>query len=158
MQQVRELLVADGIHRLHHAVECARLTLLRPWLRRSLSALFQTAPRVYGWYRTRWSCTTLAMQLHTKPGIAVSAETVRRWLHELGWGWKRAKLVAKDTDPQRVERLARIRWHFEHLRARDVMVFGDELDSHLLPKVGQAWIPKGVRKTVMTPGQNATHY
>ena len=135
-----------------------RTTVLMPWRQRSLRALLKAAPRTYGWCRTCWSCATLAMQLHTKHGIAVSAETVRRWLHELGWVWKRAKLVAKDTDPQRVERLACIRWHFEHLRAQDVMVCADELDIHLLPKVGYTWRPKGAREIVMTPGQHAKHY
>jgi transposase len=135
-----------------------RTAILRPWLRRSLGALLKAPPRAYGWCRTRWSCATLAAQLYTKHGLEVSAETVRRWLHELGWVWKRAKLVAKDTDPQRVERLARIRFQFERLGAREVMVFADELDIHLLPKVGYAWIPKGARELVMTPGQNAKHY
>jgi transposase len=51
--------------------------------------------------------------LQAKWGVVVSAETMRRWLHELGWVWKRAKLVAKDDDPHRVERLARIRYIFE---------------------------------------------
>src|SRR2546425_12763818 len=94
------------------------------------------APRTYGWCRTRWSCATLAATLQAKHGIEVSAETVRRWLHELGWVWKRAKLVAKDDDPQRMERLARIRFHHENLQAHEVMFFADELDIHLLPKVG----------------------
>ena len=135
-----------------------RTAVRRPWLRRSLGALLKASPHAYGWCRTRWSCATLAAQLYTKHGLEVSAETVRRWLHELGWVWKRAKLVAKDTDPQRVERLARIRFHFERLGTREVMVFADELDIHLLPKVGYAWIPKGARELVMTPGQNAKHY
>jgi hypothetical protein len=34
---------------------------------------------------------------------------MRRWVHEVDWEWKRAKLSAKDDDPQRVEKLARIR-------------------------------------------------
>ena len=76
----------------------------------------------------------------------------------MGWVWKRAKLVAKDNDPQRVERLARIRFHAERLQAHEVMVFADELDIHLLPKVGAAWMPKGSQEEVMTPGQNAKHY
>ena len=70
-------------------------TILLPWLTRSLSALLKKAPRAYGWCRTRWSCATLAATLQAKDGIAVSADTVRRWLHEIGWVWKRAKLVAK---------------------------------------------------------------
>ena len=68
-----------------------RMTVLMPWLLRSLSALLKAAPRTYGWCRTRWSCATLTATLKTKHGIEVSAETVRRWLHELGWVWKRAK-------------------------------------------------------------------
>src|SRR6266700_1615364 len=106
-------------------------------------ALLKVAPRTYGWCRTRWSCATLAATLQAKHGIAVSAETVRRWLHEIGWVWKRAKLVAKDDDPHRIERLARIRFHVETLQAHEVMVFADELDIHLLPKVGAAWMPQG---------------
>src|SRR3989449_551809 len=135
-----------------------RTTLLMPWLQRSLGALLKVPPRTYGWCRTRWSCATLAAQLKAQHGLEVSAWTVRRWLHDMGWVWKRATLVAKDNDPQRVERLARIRWHAERLQAREVMVFADELDIHLLPKVGAAWMPKGSQEEVMTPGKNEKHY
>jgi putative transposase len=133
-------------------------TMLMPWLTRSLSALLKKAPRAYGWCRTRWSCATLAATLRTKHGIAVSAETVRRWLHEIGWVWKRAKLVAKDDDPHRIDRLARIRFHHENLQAQEVMVFADELDIHLLPKVGAAWMLQGTQAAIMTPGTNEKHY
>ena len=135
-----------------------RTTVLTPSLKRSLLALLKAAPRASGWCRTRWSCATLAVTLHAKRGITVSVETVRRWLHDVGWVWKRAKLVAKDTDPQRVERLARIRWVFEHLQAWETLVFADELDIALLPKVGSAWMPIGTQVEVMTPGQNEKHY
>jgi putative transposase len=72
--------------------------------------------------------------------------------------WKRATLVAKDDDPQRVNRLARIRLVFEQLKLCEAIVFADELDIPLLPKVGCAWMPKGTQVQVMTPGQNAKHY
>lgn len=91
---------------------------LGPALKRSVRALLPTVPRACGWCRTRWSCATVALELQARRGLTVSAETVRRWLHELGWEWKRAKLVAKDDDPQRGEKLARIRDAFEQLRAR----------------------------------------
>ena len=132
-------------------------TILMPWLTRSLGALLKKAPRAYGWCRTRWSCATLAMTLQTKHGIAVSAETVRRWLHEIGWVWKRAKLIAKDDDPHRTDRLALIRFHHETLQAHEVMVFADELDIHLLPKIGAAWRLQGPQEEIMTPGTNEKH-
>ena len=132
-------------------------TILMPWLTRSLSALLKKAPRAYGWCRPRWSCATLAATLQAKHGIAVSAETVRRWLHEIGWVWKRAKLVAKDDAPHRIERLARSRFHHENLQAHEVMVFADDLDIHLLPKVGAAWMLQGTQDEIMTPGTNEKH-
>ncbi len=111
----------------------------------------------YGWCRTRWSCATLALTWQATRGIIVSAETMRRWLHEIGWVWKRATRVAKDDDPQRVNRLARIRWVFEQLTRCEAMVFADELASHLLPQVGCAWMPQGTQLAVMTPGQHQKH-
>jgi putative transposase len=98
------------------------------------------------------------LTLQANHGIAVSAETVRRWLHEIGWVWKRAKLIAKDDDPHRIDRLACIRFHHETLQAHEVMVFADELDIHLLSKIGAAWMRQGTQEEIMTPGTNEKHY
>ena len=131
---------------------------LTPPVRRSLLALLKQVPSVYGWCRTRWSCATLATQLQLQRGLVVSASTLRRWLHALGWVWKRAQLVARDDDPLRVEKLARIRYTLETLRKRAVLLFADELDIHLLPKVGYQWMPQGTTVKLVTPGQNQKHY
>jgi transposase len=135
-----------------------RTTCLSPCVKRSLLALLKAAPQAFGWCRTRWSCASLSAQLQVNRGITVSAETTRRWLHKLGWVWKRAKLAAKDDDPQRVEKLARIRWLFEHLGAKQLLLFADELDIHLLAKVGYQWMEKGTQQEVMTPGSNEKNY
>jgi transposase len=141
-----------------YAPQPRRLRLLTPSLKRSVHALLKTAPRTYGWCRTRWSCATLAVEVQVRRGIRVSAETLRHWLHELGWEWKRAKVAAKDDDPHRVEKLARIRLAFEQLRAGAALFFTDELDISLLPKVGYQWMPKGEQVEVMTPGTNEKRY
>jgi transposase len=135
-----------------------RTTTRSPSVKRSLLALLNAAPSAFGWCRTRWSCASLATQLKVNRGIEVSADTTRRWLHQLGWVWKRAKLIAKDDDPQRIEKLARIRWIFEHLSTKQLLLFADELDIHLLPKVGYAWMEKGTQQEVMTPGSNQKNY
>jgi transposase len=140
------------------AIQQRRLRLLTPSLKRSVLALLKTAPRVLGWCRTRWSCTTLAVELQVRRGITVSAETMRHWLHDLGWEWKRAKVVAKDDDPERVPKLARIRLAFEQLCTGTALFFADELDINLLPKVGYQWMPKGEQGEVLTPGTNEKRY
>ena len=136
----------------------ARRPVWGPALKRSVLAILHAVPRACGWCRTRWSCATIALELQARRGLVVSAETVRRGLHALDWEWKRAQLVAKDNDPQRVEKLARIRLAFEQLRAGAALFFADELDISLLPKVGYQWMPKGAQVEVMTPGTNEKRY
>jgi transposase/IS1 family transposase len=131
---------------------------LTPTRQRSLLALLKNAPSIYGWCRTRWSCAALAKTLQRRGGWRVSAETVRRWLHALGWVWKRAKLAAKDNDPERITKLARIRLLRENLRPRQALLLADELDIHLLPKSGYQWMEKGTQGEVMTPGKNEKRY
>ena len=159
----------SSVYRIVHAYHAQRLEELcatppttaawvSPSLRRSLVAMLRKVPSAYGWCRTRWSCATLAAQLTLQRGIVVSASTMRRWLHALGWVWKRAQLVARDDDPERVAKLARIRHTLETLRKRAIVLFADELDIHLLPKVGYQWMPQGATVKLVTPGQNQKHY
>jgi transposase len=131
---------------------------LTPSLQRSLLALLNQSPAAYGWCRTRWSCATLVLQLEVQRSIRMSAETVRRCLHALGWVWKRATLVAPDADPERAAKLARIRCVSERLGPREALLFADELDLHLLPKVGSQWMPQATPVEVMTPGKNERRY
>jgi transposase len=148
----------EGIGEEDVASPLARRPVLGPALKRSVLAILHAVPRACGWCRTRWSCATIALELQARRGLVVSAETVRRGLHALDWEWKRAKLVAKDDDPQRVEKLARIRLAFEQLRAGAALFFADELDISLLPKVGYQWMPKGTQVEVLTPGTNEKRY
>ena len=86
------------------AAQQRRRRVWTPSLKRSGHALLKTAPRALGWWRTRWSCATVAVELQVRRGIEVSAETMRPWLPELDWEWKRAKVTANDNAPERVEK------------------------------------------------------
>jgi transposase len=123
-----------------------------PSLKRSLLALLKRAPTAYGW------CQTLALQLRAQRSVAVSRETIRRWVQDVGYVWKRARHVARDDDPERITKLARIRAIIEGLLPTEALLFADELDIHLLPKIGYEWMPKGTQLEVMTPGTNHKHY
>lgn len=135
-----------------------RASSLTPSIKRSLLALVKKVPGAYGWCRTRWSCAALAIELKVQRGIQVSGETVRRWLGECGYVWKRAKLRAKDDDPERTSRLARIRAVWESLLPTEAFFFADELDINLLAKVGYQWMLKGTQTEIDTPGKNEKCY
>jgi putative transposase len=130
----------------------------RAGLKRSLLALLKRAPRAFGWCRVRWSCACLAAELKARRSVTVSQETVRRWLHEAGYVWKRARHIAKDDDPERASKLARIRHLVETLPGQAALFFADELDIHLLPKLGCEWMLRGTQTEVMTPGTNRKSY
>lgn len=118
---------------------------LRRW-QRSLLALLKQTPHALGWCRTRWSCATLSLQLAATSGYRVSRETIRRTLHSRGYAWKRARHRARDSDPDRVSKLARIRHLVETLPGNAALFFADELDIHLLPKLGYEWMLKGTQR------------
>ena len=123
-----------------------------------LTALLRCLPRAFGWMRTRWSCACLALTLSRQMRYRISAETVRRWLPQAGSVWKRPALVARDDDPARASLLAHIRLRWESLRPQEALVFADELELHLLPKVGPPWTPRGQRLEIVTPGQDQRCY
>jgi transposase len=133
-----------------------RTMVLLSTLRRSLVALLKATPRAHGWRRMRRSCATLALPLQAKRGGVVSAEAMRRWLHELGGVWERAQLVSKDGDPHRVERLARIRFAYERLRLWGAMVLASV--AMCSPQSALRGWPKGTQVEIMTPGTNAKYY
>jgi putative transposase len=128
--------------------------LLAPSLRRSWLALLAKSPMADGGCRPRGSGARLALRREARPGLRVSAETVRRWWHLLGGPWKRTKLVAQENDPERAAKLAALRFAVETLRPRQALVFVDELDVALLPQTGCQWMRKGRPVEVLTPGQN----
>lgn len=127
-------------------------------LRRRLLRLITQSPRRFGWSRVRWSCAALALTIALQTGLRVSRETIRLELRAAGYVWKRAKLSARNDDPQRALRLARIRSVIEHLQPSEAFFWCDELDIHLLAKVGYQWTLKGTQTEVPTPGKNQKQY
>jgi len=67
------------------------------------------------------------------PGVDLDHATLAA---SIGWVWKQAQLVARDDNPERNEKLARIRHTLETLGRPAIMLFADEFDIHLLPRVG----------------------
>jgi len=105
-----------------------------PSLKRSLLSIIKRVPSSFGWCRTRWSCATLALELKARRKAKVSRETIRRWLHDVGYVWKRARHVARDDDVQRVEKLARIRATIEGLLPSEALFFHGRTRHSLVGK------------------------
>jgi putative transposase len=86
--------------------------------------------------------------------VRVSRETVRRWLHEANLVWRRRRPVLRRQDPQRAEKLEKLRQLLLHLPKNEIVLFEDEVDLNLNPKIGSMWMPRGQQAEVETPGDN----
>ena len=115
-------------------------------------------PRAFGFLRSRWNCALLAFLLQLQYSIEVSRETVRRWLHQEEIVWRRPRPVLRRQDPRRAEILQDLRQLLLNLPEDETVVFEDEVDVNLNPKIGCMWMLQGQQAEVVTPGDNEKRY
>ncbi len=115
-------------------------------------------PRAFGFLRSRWCCAVLALALWQQYRVAVSRETVRRWLHGHDFVWRRPRPVLERQDPQREAILAELRRLLRDLPDDETAVFEDEVDLELNPDIGYMWMRRGQQAEVVTPGDNDKGY
>ncbi len=115
-------------------------------------------PRAFGFLRSRWCCALVALLLWQTYHLAVSRETVRRWLHQQQVVWHRPRPVVRRPDPQREAILAELRALLHDLPDNETVVFADEVDLNLNPDLGFMWMRRGEQAVVVTPGDNAKNY
>lgn len=128
------------------------------WIAVVVAWVQRHTPREFGFLRSRWCCGTLVLLLWESQHLRVSAETVRRWLAAGNMVWRRPRPVLGRKDPQRKQKLRRIRSLLRHLKADEIAVFTDEVDLNTNPKIGCMWMKKGRQAKVLTPGDNAKRY
>jgi transposase len=128
------------------------------WVARAVAWVADQTPRLFGLFRSRWSCATVALLLWQEHQVHVSPETVRRRLHAEGLVWRRPRPVLGLKDPQRDAILATLRRQMGATPADETWVFMDEVDVNLNPKIGPMWMRRGQQATVTTPGDNEKRY
>lgn len=116
--------------------------------------LLSFTPRDFGFFRSRWSCELLALLLREREGIRLSPETVRRGLHRMKFVWRRPRPVVGPRDPEHATKLQQIQRLIARLPRDETVVFQDEVDVHLNPKIGSQWMVRGEQAEVVTPGNN----
>jgi transposase len=123
-----------------------------------LQSLLEKTPAHYGYLRTRWSSELLAIEVRTQTGGSLHASTVRRLLPLVGFRYRRARPFLFRRDPQKSPKLRRIN-NALALNERGVAVlYVDEADVNLNPKIGFGWRAVGKQELVPTPGQNVKRY
>jgi hypothetical protein len=125
-----------------------------------LFAVVPSSPRKHGYRRPTWTQELLILVLHKRTGIRISRTTMSRLLKRLhirlgrpkpivGCPWKKRR---------RMKRLREIRALIGSVPEDEVILYVDEVDIHLNPKIGPDWMLRGTQKTVLTPGKNQKRY
>jgi putative transposase len=121
-------------------------------LRRIEALVEEHSPTEHGWLRSRWSCSLVGLQLFRERALVVSRETVRRALHRLEFRWRRPRPVAPSKDPE--QKRQRLKEIMQMLHQKKASFFQDETKIETNPRVGFAWMRKGIQKQLSTPGTN----
>lgn len=116
------------------------------------------SPQDFGFFRSRWSCEILSRLLWEEQSILVSGEYVRQLMHRLGYVWRRPRPIVGPVDPMYTEKMRRIRRLLDNLPDGHVVLFQDEVDINLNPKIGSQWMARGMQSEVETPGNNIKLY
>lgn len=125
-----------------------------------LEVIGESSPRRHGYRRPTWTQELLILVLEKKTGIRISRSTMSRVLKELrvrlgrpkpivGCPWKKLRRI------RRIRTLERL---VDSVPANEVVVYADEVDIHLNPKIGPDWMLCGTQKMVLTPGKNEKRY
>lgn len=131
-----------------------RETSVAYWLIVVMRWLVSFSPQDFGFFRSRWSCELLALLLREREGIRLSPETVRRGMHRMEFVWRRPRPVVGPRDPDHSHKLRTIQQLIAQLPSDETVVFQDEVDVHLNPKIGPCWMVRGEQAEVVTPGNN----
>jgi transposase len=125
-----------------------------------LFAVVPGSPREHGHRRPTWTQELLILVLHKRTGIRISHTTMSRLLKrlEIRLGMPKPIVGCPWKKRRRMRRLREIRKAIETVPQDEVILYVDEVDIHLNPKIGPDWMLRATQKTVLTPGKNQKRY
>jgi transposase len=118
------------------------------------------SPQDHGYRRPTWTQELLLLVMEQITGVRISQSRMSRLLRELeirlgrpkpvvGCPWKKAR---------RTRRLRQLERLIETLPEGEVVLYADEVDIDLNPKIGPDYMLRGTQKMVVTPGKNHKRY
>ena len=110
--------------------------------------------------RPTWTQELLTLVLAQRTGVTISVATMSRLLkrHRVRLGRPKPNVECPWEKARRLRRLRRIRRLLRDAGPDEVVLYVDEVDIHLNPKIGLDWMLRGQQKEAPTPGKNEKRY
>jgi transposase len=127
---------------------------------RVLARLLGRSPEDFGWGRPTWTRELLCEQMQLEGFALVAACTMGRALARIGARLGSPKPIVLCPWPRdrRLRVLAAIRRLEATASATEPVLYSDEVDIHLNPKIGRDWMLRGQQRRIVTPGKNQKFY
>jgi len=128
--------------------------------RQRVTQLLRGTPLDVGWQRPTWTRELLCLQMKREGRAEVAVCTMGRVLARIGarLGVPKPVVLCPWRRDARLRRLAEIRALEASASGAEPVLYEDEVDIHLNPKIGRDWMLRGEQRRVVTPGKNAKFY
>lgn len=125
-----------------------------------LDQVVRGRPCDYGLRRPSWTREQLVLVLERQTGLHIDVGTMSRALALIRARRARPRptVACPWSERPKNRRLRALRHLAQHPPRGAVVVYADEVDIHLNPKIGLDWMGFGQQKEVLTPGQNEKRY
>lgn len=150
----------DGVEGLHDQRRFNGRAKVDDRFRRRVTELLRHTPQDFGWQRPTWTRELLCREMARRGHRFVAVCTMGRVLHAIGARLGMARPIVLCPWPRaRKERVLR---ELSQLAARsndnEPVLYADEVDIHLNPRIGRDWMLRGQQRRIVTPGKNVKHY
>lgn len=117
-------------------------------------------PSDYGFSRPTWTRELLVTVMARLTNVRIHVSTMSRTLKTIGArrGRPRPTVRCPWWKPYKDRRLRALRGLAKSPPRGEVVLYSDEVDVHLNPKIGLDWMNHGQQKEVVTPGKNEKRY
>ena len=128
--------------------------------KKELEQVLRAVPTDLGWLRTNWTRELLSLELAQRGLPYVAACTMGRALSAIGarLGMPKPTVLCPWDSARRKRVLAKLRRLAKNATEAEPVLYEDEVDVHLNPKIGRDWMLRGERRYVVTPGQNKKRF
>ena len=152
--------VADGVDGLLDQRRTNGTTKADDAFCRRVAQLLHGSPEDVGWMRPTWTRELLCLQMEREGFAKISVATMGRTLARLGARIGMPKPIVLCPWPRdaRKKRLAELRAIEARATAAEPVLYSDEVDIHLNPKIGRDWMLPGQQRRILTPGKNEKFY
>jgi transposase len=127
---------------------------------RVVTRLLGRTPEDFGWRRPTWTRELLCLQMKIEGFPSVAVCTMGRALSRIGarLGTPKPIVLCPWPRDRRLRVLAAIRRLEARASADEPVLYSDEVDIHLNPKIGRDWMLRGQQRRILTPGKNQKFY